>query len=76
MMRITNTDRSIRLPMREQGRSDETGRSTMRKALAAVLRRRTDRTIIEECRRCGTTLESRTTCPACGCNDIVEYRIQ
>jgi ribosomal protein L37E len=49
----------------------------MRKALAAVLLRDDDRTIIEECRRCGTSLESTVAdCPACGCSDVVEYRIQ
>ncbi|ELZ17551.1 hypothetical protein C476_15208 [Natrinema limicola JCM 13563] len=48
----------------------------MRKALETVLFRTDDRTVIEECRRCGTTLESVSTCPACGSSDIVEYRIQ
>ncbi|WP_222919005.1 hypothetical protein [Natrinema sp. SYSU A 869] len=54
-----------------------TTRSTMRKALEAVLLRSDDGTVIEECRRCGTTLESTlASCPSCGCSDIVEYRIQ
>nr|WP_226006514.1 hypothetical protein [Natrinema salinisoli] len=53
-----------------------TTRSPIRKALAAVLGRVNDRSIIEECRRCGMTLESATTCPACGGTDIVEYRIE
>ncbi|SEW32271.1 hypothetical protein SAMN05216285_4075 [Natrinema salifodinae] len=62
---------------RSNGTSSTTTGSTVRKALAAVLRRSDDRTIIEECRRCGTTLESTPAdCPACGCSDIVEYRIQ
>lgn len=56
--------------------NDSTSQSTVRKALEAVLSRGTDRTIIEECRRCGTTLESTTECPSCGGDDIVEYRIQ
>ncbi|WP_226482892.1 hypothetical protein [Natrinema amylolyticum] len=54
-----------------------TTRSTMRKALERVLLRSNDGTVIEECRRCGTTLESTlANCPSCGCSDIVEYRIQ
>ncbi|RZV08293.1 hypothetical protein BDK88_3260 [Natrinema hispanicum] len=53
-----------------------TTQSTVRKALETVLFRTDDRTVIEECRRCGTTLESVSTCPACGSNDIVEYRIR
>ncbi|MGM0387721.1 hypothetical protein [Natrinema limicola] len=60
-------------------RSRENGtttQSTVRKALETVLFRTDDRTVIEECRRCGTTLESVSTCPACGSSDIVEYRIQ
>lgn len=52
-------------------------RSTMRKALETVLLRTDDRTVVEECRRCGTTLEStRADCPSCGCSDIAEYRIR
>jgi len=58
---------------RENG---STTRSTVRKALTTVLFRTDDRTVIEECRRCGTTLESASTCPACGSSDIVEYRIR
>ena len=53
-----------------------TTQSTVRKALETVLFRTDDRTVIEECRRCGTTLESASTCPSCGSSDIVEYRIQ
>ncbi|MDF9746721.1 hypothetical protein NDI89_14110 [Natrinema sp. S1CR25-10] len=53
-----------------------TTRSPIRRALSAVFGRVTDRSVIEECRRCGTTLESATTCPACGGTDIVEYRIE
>ncbi|WP_254764034.1 hypothetical protein [Natrinema marinum] len=62
--------------MRGQQQSDGTARSTMRKALSAVLSRTDDRTVIEECRRCGTTLESVSICPACGGSDIVEYRLR
>lgn len=63
--------------MRGQERTSGTKRSTMRKALEAVLLRSDGRTIIEECRRCGKTIESTpTACPCCGCRDIAEYRIQ
>ncbi|WP_340673965.1 hypothetical protein [Natrinema altunense] len=49
----------------------------MRKALEAALLPGDEGTVIEECRRCGTTLESTLAhCPACGCRDIVEYRLQ
>lgn len=51
--------------------------STMRNAVKSVLFRSNESTTIEECRRCGKTIESRRTdCPLCGCDDIVEYRIQ
>ncbi|RKD97049.1 hypothetical protein ATJ93_0030 [Halopiger aswanensis] len=56
-----------------------TTRSTMRNAVKSVLFSRSseDATTIEECRRCGKTIESREAdCPVCGCGDIVEYRIQ
>ncbi|RZH68013.1 hypothetical protein ELS17_00655 [Natrinema altunense] len=54
-----------------------TMRSMMRKALEAALLPGDEGTVIEECRRCGTTLESTLAhCPACGCRDIVEYRLQ
>nr|WP_049900906.1 hypothetical protein [Natrinema sp. J7-1] len=52
-------------------------RSRLRRALKAALRPRGDGTVIEECRRCGTTLESTLAhCPACGWRDTAEYRIQ
>ncbi|ELY82193.1 hypothetical protein [Natrinema pallidum] len=52
-------------------------RSMLRSALEAALLPGDDGTVIEECRRCGTTLESTlTNCPSCGCRDIAEYRIQ
>ena len=51
--------------------------STVRATLESVLTRDGDETIIEECRRCGTTVESaRVPCPVCECDDIVEYRIE
>ncbi|WP_459809579.1 hypothetical protein [Halopiger thermotolerans] len=56
-----------------------TTRSTMRNAVKSVLfsSANDDATIIEECRRCGKTIESREAdCPVCGCDDIVEYRIR
>nr|WP_254523639.1 hypothetical protein [Natrinema caseinilyticum] len=62
--------------MRGQERTTGTARSTLRKALEAIVGGRDDGTVIEECRRCGTTLESRpVACPACGASDVVEYRI-
>ncbi|WP_342027647.1 hypothetical protein [Natronobacterium texcoconense] len=49
----------------------------MRKAVKRVLFRGDDVTTIEECRRCGKSIESHhVDCPSCGCADIVEYRIQ
>lgn len=51
--------------------------STVRATLESVLFRDGDETIIEKCRRCGTTVESaRVPCPVCECDDIVEYRIE
>ncbi|WP_306058162.1 hypothetical protein [Natronococcus wangiae] len=51
--------------------------STVRATLESVLSRDAGATVIEECRRCGTTVEfARVPCPACGCDDIVEYRIE
>jgi len=36
-----------------------------------------DATVIEECRRCGKTVESGiSTCPSCGCEEIVTYRLE
>ncbi|MFC6768951.1 hypothetical protein [Natrinema soli] len=62
--------------MRGQERPSDTAQSMIRNALESVLRRSGDQTVIEECRRCGTTLESVSTCPSCGGSDIVEYRIR
>ncbi|PCR90187.1 hypothetical protein [Natrinema ejinorense] len=60
-----------------ENRTDTATRSTIRKAFSAIFRRSDEPTIIEECRRCGTTLESTISpCPSCGCRDIVEYRIE
>ncbi|MFP8954954.1 hypothetical protein ACLI4Z_18650 [Natrialbaceae archaeon A-arb3/5] len=48
----------------------------MREAVKSVFTR-SDETTIEECRRCGKTIERRhADCPICGCEDIVTYRIQ
>jgi rubrerythrin len=60
----------------ENQQHDSTTRSPIRRAFAAIVDRVHDRSVIEECRRCGTTLESATACPACGGTDIVEYRIE
>lgn len=50
---------------------------TMRDAVKSVLFSGNDETTIEECRRCGKTVEScQTICPVCDCEDIVEYRIR
>ncbi|PGF18043.1 hypothetical protein CP556_19370 [Natrinema sp. CBA1119] len=62
--------------MRGQEQSNGAAQSTIRNALESVFRRSDDQTVIEECRRCGTTLESVSTCPSCGGSDIVEYRIR
>ncbi|WP_394341359.1 hypothetical protein [Natrarchaeobius oligotrophus] len=49
----------------------------MREAVKSVLFRSDRPTVIEECRRCGTTIETaRTDCPTCGCDDIVTYQIR
>jgi len=35
-----------------------------------------DETVVAECRRCGTTVDSGTTsCSVCGSDDITEYAI-
>lgn len=37
----------------------------------------TDRAVIHECRRCGTTVSPKTTnCPSCGNDEIVDYQIE
>ncbi|WP_231990859.1 hypothetical protein [Natronobacterium gregoryi] len=49
----------------------------MRDAVKRVLFRGDDVTTIEECRRCGKSIEAHDVdCPSCGCADIVEYRIR
>ncbi|SDR41728.1 hypothetical protein SAMN04489842_3823 [Natronobacterium texcoconense] len=63
--------------MVSQKQSKRATTSTMRKAVKRVLFRGDDVTTIEECRRCGKSIESHhVDCPSCGCADIVEYRIQ
>ena len=48
----------------------------MRKALETVLLGDRGGTVIEECRRCGTSLESEThSCPTCGAEEVARYRI-
>ncbi|EMA36642.1 hypothetical protein C446_11602 [Halobiforma nitratireducens JCM 10879] len=49
----------------------------MRETVKSVLFRADGTTTIEECRRCGKSVdESDGSCPACGCADFVEYRIR
>ncbi|SFC00737.1 hypothetical protein SAMN05444422_103462 [Halobiforma haloterrestris] len=63
--------------MASQNRSGRTTGSTMREAVKSVLFRGDEATTIEECRRCGKTIDgAEGDCPACGCADFVEYRIQ
>jgi hypothetical protein len=51
--------------------------SAARTVLESILSPDTPTTIVEECRRCGTTIESSMAgCSACNCEEIVEYRIQ
>ncbi|ELY44107.1 hypothetical protein [Natronorubrum bangense] len=62
---------------RQHQPSQESNPSRLRTALAAVLRRDGGQTVIEECRHCGTTLESGSSnCPSCGCTEIASYRIE
>ena len=62
--------------MKRNGPNRSAG-TTVRNAVKSVLFSGDDTTTIEECRRCGKTIESsQTTCPVCDCNDIVEYRIR
>lgn len=58
--------------------SRTTSQSTVRNAVKSVLFPSSNSTTtIEECRRCGKTIESQSAdCPVCGCDDIVEYQIQ
>ncbi|AFZ71280.1 hypothetical protein [Natronobacterium gregoryi] len=63
--------------MNSQNRSKRDATSTMRDAVKRVLFRGDDVTTIEECRRCGKSIEAHDVdCPSCGCADIVEYRIR
>ncbi|MCW8172683.1 hypothetical protein [Natrialba swarupiae] len=58
-------------------RTNRTTQSAMRRAVKSVLLRTDGETTVEECRRCGKTIENATAdCPVCGCDDIVTYRIQ
>ncbi|RQG96985.1 hypothetical protein EA473_02570 [Natrarchaeobius chitinivorans] len=63
--------------MSSQRRSSQKSQSTMRRAVKSVLFRTDDSTTVEECRRCGKTIEStQSECPLCECEDIVTYRIR
>lgn len=64
--------------MRRQGRSNRAaGSSRMKTLLERVLVGSDGSTVVEECRRCGTTLESGgPRCPACGRDDIARYHIE
>nr|WP_245724196.1 hypothetical protein [Natronorubrum texcoconense] len=64
--------------MRSERHSNRASTSSrMRRALESVLLRSEGRTVIEECRRCGTTLETGgPSCPACGRDDIVKYHLE
>ena len=60
--------------MRGNQRSD--GSWTMRETVKSVLFPTSGPTTIEECRRCGKTIEHRDSdCPACGCAETVTYEI-
>ncbi|RQG89778.1 hypothetical protein EA462_07095 [Natrarchaeobius halalkaliphilus] len=63
--------------MNGQKQTKPTTSSTVRETVKSVLFRSDSVTVIEECRRCGTTIEtSCSDCPTCGCDDIVTYRIR
>ncbi|MDQ2052300.1 hypothetical protein RBH26_17645 [Natronolimnohabitans sp. A-GB9] len=58
------------------GSDSEAAQSRLRNALQTVLFRTESSTVIEECRRCGTTRESgATVCPTCGSTGIARYHI-
>ncbi|AHF98970.1 hypothetical protein HALLA_08910 [Halostagnicola larsenii XH-48] len=49
----------------------------MRDVLKTVLFQRSNSTVVDECRRCGTTVGSTASdCPECDCEEIVSYTIQ
>jgi hypothetical protein len=51
--------------------------STARTVVESILSSGERATVIEECRRCGMTIESSMSgCSACGCEETVEYRIR
>ncbi|ARS88304.1 hypothetical protein B1756_00030 [Natrarchaeobaculum aegyptiacum] len=66
--------------MRRSTRSSRTRRSrptTVRETISAVLFRSSEPATVEECRRCGTTVDPTTSCcPNCGRDDIVTHRIR
>ncbi|MFC4541724.1 hypothetical protein ACFO5R_07265 [Halosolutus amylolyticus] len=56
-------------------RSRSSGRS-VRAAIAGLFGGRS-RTVVVECRRCGTSVErGARACPTCNCDDIVTYTIR
>ncbi|ELY62185.1 hypothetical protein C493_00110 [Natronolimnohabitans innermongolicus JCM 12255] len=59
------------------GRSERSSTSSrLRTVLETILFRPDERTVVEECRRCGTTRETGgPCCPTCGCDEIARYHI-
>ncbi|QSW98857.1 hypothetical protein [Haloterrigena alkaliphila] len=64
--------------MSGQGHTNRTSSpSRVRKALESVFLGNSGGTVVEECRRCGTSLESETHgCPTCGAEEVARYRIE
>ncbi|NUB92123.1 hypothetical protein HTZ84_06955 [Haloterrigena sp. SYSU A558-1] len=64
--------------MRGQGRPNRESVSVgLRIVLETVFGRDDGGTIVEECRRCGTTRElDGVSCPTCGCDGVARYRIE
>ncbi|WP_247000595.1 zinc ribbon domain-containing protein [Halosolutus gelatinilyticus] len=55
--------------------NDRSSNRLLRTAIEGVLKRR-NRTIVDECRHCGTSVSSpEHTCPTCGSDEIVRYTI-
>ncbi|QRV15199.1 hypothetical protein JMJ58_20220 [Haloterrigena salifodinae] len=64
--------------MRGQGRPNRESASVgLRIVLEIVFGRDDGGTIVEECRRCGTSREpDGVSCPTCGCDGVARYRIE
>ncbi|SEH10716.1 hypothetical protein SAMN04487967_0028 [Natronorubrum sediminis] len=78
MESITKPD-TVDLPtMARKSQPNRGGRdSRIRRSLRAVFARDSDRTTIEECRQCGTTLQtSAPSCPTCGREEIAIYHLE